>query len=174
MAIRACIIQCKSVIIVSVNVVASHFLQVLLALSHAAFYITTTFGDPGIVTSNMHDINTPCDWKHCETCDNARPFRAKHCPEPGCNRCINRFDHYCGFIGAPVGAGNEVPFMLFCLSAFLDAFISFLNGAWVLLVPSDSNTDVPGLLSLLREGNIVSMATMNALWQRALVVRIYF
>jgi hypothetical protein len=153
---------------------ASHSLQVLLALLHALFYIAAAFGDPGIVVSKMHDNSTPCDWKQCETCEIARPFRAKHCPEPGCNRCVNRFDHFCGFIGAPVGAGNEVPFMMLCLFAFLDVFVAFLNGAWVLLAPSDSSTDVPGLLSILRAGDILSIATVNVLWQRAFVVRTYF
>jgi hypothetical protein len=119
----------------------------------------------------MHDNSTLCDWKQCETCNIARPFRAKHCPEPGCNRCISRFDHYCGFIGAPVGAGNEVSFMLFCLFAFVDVFLAFLNGAWVLLAPSGSHAAAPGLLSILRAGSILSMATVDLLWQRAFVVR---
>jgi hypothetical protein len=145
---------------------------VLLALLHAIFYMAATIGDPGTVTSKMHDSSTPCDWKYCETCHAARPFRAKHCSEPGCSRCISRFDHYCGFIGAPVGAGNEVPFMFLCLCAFLDMFVAFLNGAWVLLAPSDGDSGVPGLLSILRSGGILSMDTVDLLWRRAFVVRI--
>jgi hypothetical protein len=157
-----------------VNCFAAMFLtllHVLLALLHATFYLLAAFGDPGTVIADMHDVNTPCDWKHCETCNLARPFRAKHCPEPGCNRCVSRFDHFCGFIGAAVGAGNEVSFMAMCLFVFLDCSLSCLNCAWVLISPSDGRADAPGLLAILQSGRLLSMVTVNSLWQRVFCVR---
>ena len=142
----------------------------VLGVLHAVFYLTATFQDPGTVTADMHDSSTPCDWKQCETCNIARPFRAKHCPEPGCGRCVSRFDHHCGFIGACVGAGNEVPFMFNCLFVFLDCLLACVNGAWVLLAPSDGRPDAPGLIFVFQSGRIMSMDTVDALWQRAYVV----
>jgi len=144
--------------------------HVLLALLHASFYVAAAFGDPGTITVDMHASGTLCDWKHCETCNMARPFRAKHCPEPGCNRCVSRFDHYCGFLGAAVGAGNEVPFMGFCFFAAMDCSLACLNALWVLLSPSDDRPDAPGLLAILQAGRLLSWDTVHTLWQRAYVV----
>jgi hypothetical protein len=147
--------------------------HVLFGILHAAFYFATILGDPGIVTACMRaSSSAPCDWKYCETCNIDRPFRAKHCPEPGCNYCVSRFDHYCGFIGAPVGAGNEVPFMFLCLFAFIDSLFAVLNATWVLLAPSDDRPDSPGLLNLLHAGHLLSMATVVSLWHRAPVVSV--
>jgi hypothetical protein len=143
---------------------------VLLEILHPLFCMVTAFGDPGTITAGMHDNGVPCDWKHCETCNICRPFRAKHCPQPRCNRCVSRFDHHCGFIDVCVGAGNEVSFMFFCLFAFLDCFLSGLNGVWVLLAPSDGSPAAPGLLSLFENGRILSMDSIAVMWQRIFVV----
>lgn len=50
----------------------------------------------------------------CPTCDLWRPLRAGHCRETG--RCIARFDHYCAWVGAPIGAGNHRVFVVFVLA----------------------------------------------------------
>ena len=145
--------------------------QVVLGVLHSVFYMAAAFGDPGTVTAEMHESGTDCDWKQCETCNIARPFRAKHCPERGCSRCVSRFDHYCGFLGTAVGAGNEVPFMAFCFFAFMDCSVVSVNSVWVLLSPSDGLVDAPGLLDILKSGRLLSMDSVSTLWQRRYVVR---
>jgi hypothetical protein len=60
--------------------------------------------------------------------------------------------------------------MFLCLFAFMDCLLAFLNGAWVLLAPCDDRPDAPGLLSLLQAGQLLSMAAVVAVWQRAAVV----
>jgi hypothetical protein len=52
----------------------------------------------------------------------------------------------------------------------MDCLLAFLNGAWVLLAPCDDRPDAPGLLSLLQGGQLLSMAAVVAVWQRAAVV----
>jgi hypothetical protein len=145
--------------------------HVVLGVLHSAFYMAAAFGDPGTVTAQMHESGTDCDWKQCETCNIARPFRAKHCPERGCSRCVSRFDHFCGFLDTAVGAGNEVPFMAFCFFAFMDCSLASVNSVWVLLSPSDGLVVAPGLLEILQSGRLLSMDSVSTLWQRRYVVR---
>ena len=60
--------------------------------------------------------------------------------------------------------------MFNCLFVFLDCLLACVNAAWVLLAPSDGLIDAPGLLAILQTGRILSMDTVNALWQRIYVV----
>lgn len=60
--------------------------------------------------------------KWCETCHIFRPPRASHCSIT--DTCIERYDHYCPFIGAAIGKGNYRCFFAFLLStAILTAFV---------------------------------------------------
>ena len=49
----------------------------------------------------------------CSTCEIVRPLRSKH--DRFTNRCVEKFDHYCPWIGTAVGARNYKEF--FCLIA---------------------------------------------------------
>ena len=50
----------------------------------------------------------------CLSCAIRKPFRSKH--DSFTNKCVSRFDHYCPFVGNPVGAGNHKYFMYFVMS----------------------------------------------------------
>lgn len=50
----------------------------------------------------------------CLSCCIRKPFRSKH--DQFTNRCVARFDHYCPFVGNPVGANNHKYFMYFVMS----------------------------------------------------------
>ncbi|KAA0174267.1 hypothetical protein FNF27_04279 [Cafeteria roenbergensis] len=53
----------------------------------------------------------------CESCRLHKPLRASHCSVSG--RCVARMDHFCVWLGCPVGAGNHRLFVAFvCAAAF--------------------------------------------------------
>lgn len=58
--------------------------------------------------------------KWCSTCGNWKPDRAHHCSSSG--RCISKMDHFCPWVGGPIGENNFKFFVqftgwtaLFCL-----------------------------------------------------------
>lgn len=50
----------------------------------------------------------------CLSCCIRKPYRSKHDQFSG--KCVARFDHYCPFVGNPVGGDNHKYFMYFVLS----------------------------------------------------------
>lgn len=57
----------------------------------------------------------------CHTCRVRRPLRSKHCKILKC--CVNKFDHYCPFVGNTVGRDNYKFFIgLLCTHAIVGLF----------------------------------------------------
>ena len=55
--------------------------------------------------------------KYCTVCGIVRPPRASHCRET--DRCIERWDHYCPWVGTAVGRRNYGWFVAFVLTSTL-------------------------------------------------------
>mmetsp|Transcript_50474 Transcript_50474/g.139768 ORF Transcript_50474/g.139768 Transcript_50474/m.139768 type:complete len:306 (-) Transcript_50474:196-1113(-) len=53
----------------------------------------------------------PVALKYCTVCDFRRPPRTSHCRET--DRCIDKWDHYCPWVGNAVGRRNYPHFVLF-------------------------------------------------------------
>jgi len=57
--------------------------------------------------------NNMPEQRFCEVCNIIQPYRTKHCHL--CERCINKFDHHCIWIGGCVGELNHRRFYLFLI-----------------------------------------------------------
>jgi hypothetical protein len=66
---------------------------------------------------NGHEVIT----KFCPTCHLYRPPRCSHCAV--CDRCIEKFDHHCPWVGTCIGRRNYQPFLTFIFSASLSCII---------------------------------------------------
>ena len=60
----------------------------------------------------------------CLTCGLVRPLRTSHCRL--CNRCVNEFDHHCGWTGNCVGRRNKGRFLLFVTNVFLNSLFALV------------------------------------------------
>lgn len=60
----------------------------------------------------INDVPVPC--KFCPVCGMVRPVRATHCREM--DRCIDKWDHYCPWVGTSVGRRNYRWFVSFVLT----------------------------------------------------------
>ena len=76
-------------------------------------------GPPPAVIINGMRVQT----KFCHVCGIVRPPRASHCRVT--DRCIERWDHYCPWVGTAVGRNNYRWFLLFVLCTFgLSTFVA--------------------------------------------------
>ena len=63
----------------------------------------------------------------CPDCEVVRTDRSRHCSI--CNRCVERFDHHCPWIGNCVGQKNHgffMSFLLSMLSLLVTTFVSLI------------------------------------------------
>ncbi|ELP93548.1 zinc finger protein DHHC domain containing protein, putative [Entamoeba invadens IP1] len=67
----------------------------------------------------------------CRTCNLVRPLRASHCKM--CNRCVNEFDHHCGWIGNCVGQRTKARFFMFVTLVFFNSIFGWLITLWYLI-----------------------------------------
>jgi hypothetical protein len=101
-----------------------------LSLSSLAFFLLTTFTEPGIIprravfelTGPVPDefnraLQAPTSLnKPCTTCGISRPPRSHHCAI--CDNCVEMFDHHCRWVNNCIGRRNYCFFMSFVLSSF--------------------------------------------------------
>ncbi|EKE36965.1 hypothetical protein ENUP19_0265G0018 [Entamoeba nuttalli] len=63
----------------------------------------------------------------CHKCKFSRPLRVHHCRK--CDRCVERFDHHCSWIGNCVGSNNRKIFYTFlCITMFTDYIATITTG----------------------------------------------
>lgn len=76
----------------------------------------------------------------CLTCGLVRPLRTSHCRL--CDRCVNEFDHHCGWTGNCVGRRNKGRFILFVTNVFLNSLMAFVFSLiYLLYFPTSSALD---------------------------------
>lgn len=89
----------------------------------------TSCSDPGVIRLQPlgmrhvsarpppHEVlvkGVPVALKYCAVCDFRRPPRASHCRET--DRCIDKWDHYCPWVGNAVGRRNYPYFVCFIVT----------------------------------------------------------
>jgi len=68
--------------------------------------------------------------KFCTTCGVERPIRAVHCRIT--DRCVEKWDHYCWYMGMTVGRRNHPPYWSFLALALLMTVYYFATGVLAL------------------------------------------
>lgn len=69
--------------------------------------------------------------KYCPTCKFYRPQRATHGSKTGC--CIQRYDHFCAWLGTDVALHNHGWFYHMLFAIFLSMCFAFLIAAMVII-----------------------------------------
>ncbi|BFU23915.1 zinc finger protein containing protein [Entamoeba histolytica HM-3:IMSS] len=95
------------------------------------------FGFPVKQFYNVRYQNKILPRNTCETCNLVRPLRGSHCRI--CNRCVNEFDHHCGWIGNCVGERNKGRFVVFVCVVFINSVTAWLISFYhILFMPGGS------------------------------------
>ncbi|GMH33168.1 hypothetical protein BSKO_01002 [Bryopsis sp. KO-2023] len=115
---------------ISLGVFLYSFLLVMFCIMMLGF---TAFSNPGVIPRGQrptngarnvvvypktqdHQINGyTVTTKYCTTCHVFRIPRCSHCAM--CDNCIEKFDHYCPWVGTCIGRRNYRFFLLFVFSA---------------------------------------------------------
>jgi hypothetical protein len=159
--------------------------QLVLAAVGLIFLVATNLADPGTVTpasvptrelelvlggedgkdhaprqrglvrhAGTGDTLVPYKW--CDTCEVWRPPRASHCSV--CNRCYERFDHHCPWVGTCVARNNHKFFVSFLVS-ISGAGICLAGG---LLLCTDALRHGLGVGDALRPGAAFALLLVSA------------
>ncbi|KAJ3450546.1 palmitoyltransferase swf1 [Anaeramoeba flamelloides] len=109
-----------------------HLILIPLCLVFVVFsLLISVLSDPGTITQEnykMYIQKYPYDNqiffpRICETCGFQKPARSKHCKI--LNKCISKYDHYCGWLINAVGEKNYRWFLLFLISNCILCFYGF-------------------------------------------------
>ena len=148
----------------------------LLLLLSNIFMALTCFTDPGKVprasTEEIHHMSSlppraPHKYvvngvhvttKFCETCGIQRPPRCTHCRSS--DRCIEKWDHYCPWLGTAIGRRNHAFFVIFVwVTATLAAWVGSFAIAHLCTVGTQLRSASPAdALSLLSIRPVVHAA----------------
>jgi len=82
----------------------------------------------GEALSRAADVTEAVRARVCVSCGILRPLRAKH--DAVTDRCYDRYDHFCYWVGSPIASGNYSAFMLFATLAWLTSGALLLAGWW--------------------------------------------
>jgi len=70
--------------------------------------------------------------KLCHMCRIVRPLRSKHCRIK--DTCIDRYDHYCPWVGNAVGRSNHINFFLYLLfGSFCLSLYTYMASQWLVV-----------------------------------------
>ena len=80
-------------------------------------FICASCKNPGYLEPKLDFLHVlkeihPCEM--CPDCQILRTPRSKHCAI--CNRCVERFDHHCPWIGNCVGERNKFKYYIYLIS----------------------------------------------------------
>eukprot|EP00826_Nyctotherus_ovalis_P023365 TRINITY_DN1795_c0_g10_i1.p1 TRINITY_DN1795_c0_g10~~TRINITY_DN1795_c0_g10_i1.p1 ORF type:complete len:441 (+),score=81.90 TRINITY_DN1795_c0_g10_i1:575-1897(+) len=97
----------------------------LLVLGIALFFISA-IKDPGVHRREgkrlLHLIESVDFDRICPVCEIVRSPLTRHCVI--CNKCVERYDHHCPWIGSCVGVRNHNYFFALLITVFTDFMIS--------------------------------------------------
>lgn len=108
-----------------IEAISITIVEVIILLSTAFFMLMCIFSNPGIIPSNINDIEIDkiklhsfltneyklvftkgyfFRYKICKTCLILRPQGSSHCKI--CNICVEKYDHHCPWVGSCIGINN--------------------------------------------------------------------
>lgn len=84
----------------------------------------------------------------CSTCGNWKPDRAHHCSRSG--RCVKKMDHFCPWVGGPIGENNFKFFIQF--TSYGAIYCTYVLTVLAVYVSKLRNKEVSKLLVLNLDG----------------------
>ncbi|KAL0207446.1 hypothetical protein P9112_012074 [Eukaryota sp. TZLM1-RC] len=78
--------------------------------------LTSVRSEPADVESCPLSTGAP-PLRFCNKCQHYQVYRCKHCIH--CNKCIDKYDHHCMWLGTCIGRRNHLYFLVFLVFEFL-------------------------------------------------------